>query len=759
MSVGICVYRHAARALTTLAVVFILFTSPASAGYNQWTITGPDWANSLVVEVNPDDTDIIYGTGADPTVGLFISSDGASSWSLANEGLGIDSGNAKRMSAFALDATDPSNLYCAITDDAIGSEDYVFRSTDGGSSWERVLESEGPINVDLGCIDAYGGTVYVGAEKSLYRTDDFGGSWELVYTFSRDIRSLAIDPVNPNTIYVAASGVYKSVDGGSNFEDIGFSGNFVTYTGVHNVGASTFITVSIYGGEFYISSDGGENWNLLNSGLPGSPYDVAFSPNIANCIYAAVSFGGIYKTIDGGLNWVNSQGDIENPYSVGGLESMLGVNITCCDDGGSDVIYLASNWGIHRSESGGTNWEVVGVPGQLINSLDFTGTGPYNGLAGCGLGVFAFNSPSWSETSFMGEIGAGITCVAIDPGDDQTLLAGGPDAMNYARIVKSSNGGADWTTVYGMGQECGSISNIVYDHTNPSRVFVTICVTGGFNDGALLFSTDGGDSFTQDPYFDDTPLTGLAISVSDSDYMYICGYYGGVWASSDGGSSWTAKTGTGIINRVITVDPDDPQRIYIGGQDETEALFISDDGGTQWSAGGYGGGLIKSIEFAGNTIILGAYGDGAYYGSSDGDWTPLNDGLSNRRVNDIWAFDNDSEITVYAATSGAGVYHIELDYLGIDVDNLRPSIAMGYSLHQSYPNPAYGTATISFALTETAVVSLSVYDITGRRIATLADETLMEGEYERSVSDLPSGIYLYRLVTGDFTASKKMIVY
>ncbi|MCP4231936.1 MAG: T9SS type A sorting domain-containing protein, partial [bacterium] len=63
-----------------------------------------------------------------------------------------------------------------------------------------------------------------------------------------------------------------------------------------------------------------------------------------------------------------------------------------------------------------------------------------------------------------------------------------------------------------------------------------------------------------------------------------------------------------------------------------------------------------------------------------------------------------------------------------------------------------------FALPETADVKLDIYDIKGRKIATLADETLSEGEYERSVSGLASGIYLYHMEAGDFAATKKMVV-
>ncbi len=81
-----------------------------------------------------------------------------------------------------------------------------------------------------------------------------------------------------------------------------------------------------------------------------------------------------------------------------------------------------------------------------------------------------------------------------------------------------------------------------------------------------------------------------------------------------------------------------------------------------------------------------------------------------------------------------------------------------YALYQSRPNPACDVATIAFNLAEAGHTTLEVFDITGRKVITLVDETLAEGEHTRTVSGIASGVYLYRLNSGDFTATKKMIV-
>jgi hypothetical protein len=68
------------------------------------------------------------------------------------------------------------------------------------------------------------------------------------------------------------------------------------------------------------------------------------------------------------------------------------------------------------------------------------------------------------------------------------------------------------------------------------------------------------------------------------------------------------------------------------------------------------------------------------------------------------------------------------------------------------------SANIAFSLPHTSHVNLEVFDIKGRKVATLVNETLNEGEHEASVSGLSAGIYLYRLTAGENSAVRKMVV-
>ena len=94
---------------------------------------------------------------------------------------------------------------------------------------------------------------------------------------------------------------------------------------------------------------------------------------------------------------------------------------------------------------------------------------------------------------------------------------------------------------------------------------------------------------------------------------------------------------------------------------------------------------------------------------------------------------------------------------GVENDNVVPN---EFNLLQNYPNPFNPTTTISFALANNGFVNLTVFNITGEKVATLVNREYQTGNYtvEFNANNLASGIYLYRLTTGNFVSTKKMIL-
>ena len=138
--------------------------------------------------------------------------------------------------------------------------------------------------------------------------------------------------------------------------------------------------------------------------------------------------------------------------------------------------------------------------------------------------------------------------------------------------------------------------------------------------------------------------------------------------------------------------------------------------------------------------------------------------------------DNDPHVAIYAV-GGLGLVDSDenpIDYLQVDTFNPRAvsggtddaqPMASAIILHPNYPNPFNPSTEIHFTLSTVSDVRLNVYDILGRRVATLIDENLEGGEHiiqwDGKGSDgqsLASGIYFYRLTAGEFVETKKMML-
>jgi hypothetical protein len=83
-----------------------------------------------------------------------------------------------------------------------------------------------------------------------------------------------------------------------------------------------------------------------------------------------------------------------------------------------------------------------------------------------------------------------------------------------------------------------------------------------------------------------------------------------------------------------------------------------------------------------------------------------------------------------------------------------------FMLSQNYPNPFNPATTISFSLAKSSFVSLKIFDLLGREVATIVSEEMSAGSYSRqwNAANMTSGIYFYRLQAGSFTETKKLIL-
>ena len=121
----------------------------------------------------------------------------------------------------------------------------------------------------------------------------------------------------------------------------------------------------------------------------------------------------------------------------------------------------------------------------------------------------------------------------------------------------------------------------------------------------------------------------------------------------------------------------------------------------------------------------------------------------------------DSNLTVWTgAPGGTSVYFTRGGSGTITGLNNHNSIVKTYALEQNYPNPFNPTTTIQYSIPKNGLVKIVVYDILGKEVSTLVNEVKTAGIYivDFNASSLASGIYYYKINSGDFSSVKKMML-
>ncbi len=123
----------------------------------------------------------------------------------------------------------------------------------------------------------------------------------------------------------------------------------------------------------------------------------------------------------------------------------------------------------------------------------------------------------------------------------------------------------------------------------------------------------------------------------------------------------------------------------------------------------------------------------------------------------------------FAVRTNGGISYKQIFVQGIN--NLGGEIPSSYSLSQNYPNPFNPVTKITFDIpndlrgalaTKQSLtpVQMSIYDVLGREVATLVNEHLKPGTYQVDwdATNYPSGIYFYRIVSGEFSDTRRMVL-
>jgi len=126
--------------------------------------------------------------------------------------------------------------------------------------------------------------------------------------------------------------------------------------------------------------------------------------------------------------------------------------------------------------------------------------------------------------------------------------------------------------------------------------------------------------------------------------------------------------------------------------------------------------------------------------------------VSQTAVNVVWKDDRDGNYEIYYKRDPTGNT--------IGIKNINSEVPKDYNLFQNYPNPFNPNTQIEYSVPKAGNVSLEVYDMTGKKVATLVNETKAVGNYryDFNAGGLASGVYIYSLKADGVNLTKKMIL-
>jgi len=647
----------------------VLWGFPNSAGSQTpkvWTNLGLYGGQIYDIAIDPSTPDKIFA-GSYLGDGLFVSQDGGNNWlpvETDNEPEG--EGTFKNHAIWAVEIAPGNHQIIWVAHDY-----WVEKSTDGGQTWIHIKNQ----NMQKNCSGCTAG-------------DDF-----------RFCQAIAIDPHNPDIVYVGTGGpggssssgaIYKTADGGqtwtklTNIFDIGLNpiadfygpilsieidANCNPIDGNCNIWAATTGSDNPWEGYLFRSNDEGQTW--IDSFYIGTQWlDMALKPHNTgdpSQIYIATAFG-IYR---------QTRAADEDATFLGGSFILGGawgaennIRTVVFDPQNPQIVYATWRspiaWGgdgidkVGRSTNGGDSWSTY-VTNLLFLSL---AVHPNNSEIVFGghlnLGVFKSMDHGQSWTPVNEGLSAVIVKDAvIDPNDSSHILAGTVSG------VYEKTGSGLWSRL--LENDTWSV---LFHPTNSQIFFAGI-------EGYVCKTTDGGLNwtFTNIPdYYSYNNITKMAIDHSNTDVMFVSvdyfGYGGAVHKSEDGGSSFTKvldgvnTASANVPMNTVVIDPNNSQHVFAGGglyyaPGNVGDLWESLDGGNNWTRTSLQNVTVNAllIDPSDSAVMYAGCGysggtDIPVYKSTDGGatWIPSHAGIPGEEIiiGDLWGF---SSTDIFAAGS------------------------------------------------------------------------------------------------------------
>lgn len=330
-----------------------------------------------------------------------------------------------------------------------------------------------------------------------------------------------------------------------------------------------------------------------------------------------------------------------------------------------------------------------------------------------------------------------INCLSKNTSSDN-LYAG-----TVKGLWKSTNYGSTWDSV-GFGNK-----QVYTVMTNSNLVMFGI-------DSGIYKSLDTGHTWTRESLMLDHKRVNSICDIGNGHLF--AGTIAGIYETTNSGATWSFQTSTQYHNINVVA--------YLNTM-----IIVGSDKGFFWrtSSGGwlitpYLSYPVYSITSIGAGYIIMGKANGKvtrYYCqnlTSLTDSVDKSQGLPNGPITAIIK----SGTYVLAGFSNMGpsnnVWRTSYNY--VDVKKIASEVPSKYELGQNFPNPFNPSTTIRYQIPKQEVITLKIYDITGKEIETLVNELQSPGTYEVNwnASKYSSGTYFYRIEAGDYSETKSMLL-
>ncbi len=573
------------------------------------------------IAIHPDDPDTLYlatgdGDGGDTySIGLLRSEDGGGSWQ--STGLSWSVNNARQINDILVHPDRPQLLLAASDNGIYRSTDGAQNWNKVSFADIKDLALI-PARHDI--VYAAGNQFYRSVDTGKTFTNITNG---LPASFDVSRMAIGVSPDKPHYVYVLSAdastggyyGLYRSIDSGKTFNLRSSSPNILGYSddGSDSRGQGWYdLSIAVAPGDaetvytgginVWKSTDGGTNWNIVshwyyyNTTAPYVHADIHHL-GISNGNLFAGCDGGIFKTGDGGDNWKDlSKGlKITQFYRIDDYPGNAGIICGGSQDNGSNLLKSGS-------------WtHVYGADGMecLINhnNADIVYVSSQNG----GIRKSTDGGQSFTDvTSGISGSGAWVTPYDMHPSDPKLLTAAFEDVW-YSR-----DGGNNWTKISAIGSQLHSLEWAPAD--------TSVLFTATYND--LYKTTDRGNTWTNITSGLPTSkaaITDVEVHHTDTSIIWVTfsGYSANhkVYKSVDGGSNWINYTDSlpNVPVNCITFDKQTAGSVYIGTD---VGVFYRDTSMNNWISyrKGLPNAIIRELEihYPSNLLRAATHGRGLW---------------------------------------------------------------------------------------------------------------------------------------------------